>query len=420
MWWRNQGPILVCISQFFGALMSATTRLLELDEETGPMHPMLILFWRMSVTAVFSGLWTYYSEQCRRRIRRHGHRDTVNSSSNNSHDSWQNVVLGIRDVRSLLVLRSVAGFFGLYGLWYSMKYLPLAEAVVISFLAPTLAGYMCHALLHDRFTRREQLASLLALAGVVLIARPLSLFAAPEDPGAAGPTGMAAKIDGAAVDGALPGRGSSNVTSNAPGAAIATDPTPAERLIAIFAALVGVFGGAVTFTTLRQIGTRAHTLVSVNYFSVGCVVVTTAALVLGPVWDLDQPLMRFAVPATWRQAGLLLLICVCGFATQFLMTAGIAVSTSSSSSSSPASSGKRGKTTGANRATAMVYTNMLFSAAFDRWLFGEYMGWVTVVGCALIVGSALWAMATKDSGGDSEEGSMRTRRHGGRRCGSVA
>ncbi|KAK8129968.1 transporter [Apiospora kogelbergensis] len=236
MWWRNQGPILVCISQFFGALMSATTRLLELDEETGPMHPMLILFWRMSVTAVFSGLWTYYSEQCRRRIRRHGHRDTVNSSSNNSHDSWQNVVLGIRDVRSLLVLRSVAGFFGLYGLWYSMKYLPLAEAVVISFLAPTLAGYMCHALLHDRFTRREQLASLLALAGVVLIARPLSLFAAPEDPGAAGPTGMAAKIDGAAVDGALPGRGSSNVTSNAPGAAIATDPTPAERLIAIFAA----------------------------------------------------------------------------------------------------------------------------------------------------------------------------------------
>ncbi|KAK8862189.1 integral membrane protein DUF6 [Apiospora arundinis] len=401
-WRRNQGPILVCVSQFFGALMSAVTRLLELDEVTGPMHPMLILFWRMSVTALFSGLWTYYSEQRSRRRHRHRHghgngHGGVNSTI--SHDSWQDIVLGIREVRGLLVLRSVAGFFGLYGLWFSMKYLPLAEAVVISFLAPTLAGYLCHVFSHDRFTRREQLASLLALAGVVLIARPLSLFAAAEDPSATG--AAAATIDGSVADGALLGEGSSS--SNITSAATATptnEPTPAERLIAILAALVGVLGGAVTFTTLRQIGTRAHTLVSVNYFSVGCVIVTTAALVLGPALDFDQPLMRFALPATWPQAGLLLLICVCGFTTQFLMTAGIAVSTSTSSSGR---GGGGGKTTGANRATAMVYTNMLFSAAFDRWLFGDHMGWVTVVGCALIVGSALWVMVTKDNGGDTDE-----------------
>ncbi|KAK7980873.1 FAD/NAD(P)-binding domain-containing protein [Apiospora arundinis] len=348
-WRRNQGPILVCVSQFFGALMSAVTRLLELDEVTGPMHPMLILFWRMSVTALFSGLWTYYSEQRSRRRHRHRHghgngHGGVNSTI--SYDSWQDIVLGIREVRGLLVLRSVAGFFGLYGLWFSMKYLPLAEAVVISFLAPTLAGYLCHVFLHDRFTRREQLASLLALAGVVLIARPLSLFAAAEDPSATGAAAsVAATIDGSVADGALLGEGSSS--SNITSAATATptnEPTPAERLIAILAALVGVLGGAVTFTTLRQIGTRAHTLVSVNYFSVGCVIVTTAALVLGPALDFDQPLMRFALPATWPQAGLLLLICVCGFTTQFLMTAGIAVSTSTSSSGRNGGGG--GKTTG--------------------------------------------------------------------------
>ncbi|KAK7977818.1 integral membrane protein DUF6 [Apiospora saccharicola] len=395
-WGRNEGPILVCLSQFFAALMSAVTRLLELDEETGPMHPMMILFWRMSATTLFSGLWTHYSQWRSRR-------------SGRSRDSWQDAVLGIRAVRGLLLLRSVAGFMGLYGLWYSMIYLPLAEAVVISFLAPTLAGYLCHVLMHDRFTRREQLASFLALSGVVLIARPISLLAAGtpvDDPSGMGWTDRL-------QSGFYSTWGGSNNTSGAVGGGkptIGTEPAPADRLLAIMSALIGVLGGALTIVTLRKIGTRVHTLISVNYFSVGCVVVTTIALALGPVLDLDQPLMRFAPPASWRQAGLLVLISVCGFSTQFLMTSGIAVA----SSSPPDDDGddrvegaerrhtKKGKTTGANRATAMIYTNMLFSAGFDQWLFGEHMSWVTVVGCALIVGSALWVVVTKDSG-DKEQ-----------------
>ncbi|KAK8043014.1 hypothetical protein PG994_013497, partial [Apiospora phragmitis] len=89
----------------------------------------------------------------------------------------------------------------------------------------------------------------------------------------------------------------------------------------------------ITIVTLWQIGTRAHTLIAVNYFSVGCVVVTTPALALGPDLDLAQPLMRFALHATWRQAGIPVLIRVCGFVTQFLMTSGVAVASSSSSSS---------------------------------------------------------------------------------------
>ncbi|KAK8038949.1 transport protein [Apiospora rasikravindrae] len=392
-WRRNQGPLLVCFSQFFAALMSAVTRLLELDEETGPMHPMMILFWRMSATTLFSGLWTYYSGRRRRRRALELRRGGI-IIGGGKIDSWSDEILGIPAVRGLLVARSVAGFLGLYGLWYSMIYLPLAEAVVISFLAPTLAGYLCHVFLHDRFTRREQLASFLALAGVVLIARPISLLAATTTAPAEDPTTAiagAASVDGGAVP----------VTT--------TEPTPAERLIAIVSALIGVLGGALTIVTLRQIGTRAHTLISVNYFSAGCTVVTTAALVLGPVLDLDQPLMRFALPASWRQAGMLVLISMCGFATQFLMTSGIAVSTSSSSADGEEDEEeggrkKKGKTTGANRATAMIYTNMLFSAGFDRWLFGEHMGWVTIVGCALIVGSALWVVVTKDNGGREQEG----------------
>ncbi|KAK7948508.1 integral membrane protein DUF6 [Apiospora aurea] len=417
-WRRNQGPLLVCFSQFFAALMSAVTRLLELDAETGPMHPMMILFWRMSTTTLFSGLWTYYSGRRRRRRALQLRRGGVTNGGESRIASWKDEILGIRAVRGLLVARSVAGFLGLYGLWYSMIYLPLAEAVVISFLAPTLAGYLCHVFLHDRFTRREQLASFLALAGVVLIARPLSLLSATTTAPADDPTTAiagAGSVDGSVAEGVLfSGNGTSPETGGAASVTI-TEPTPAERLIALVSALIGVLGGALTIVTLRQIGTRAHTLISVNYFGAGCTVVTTAALVLGPVLDLDQPLMRFALPASWRQAGMLVLISMCGFATQFLMTSGIAVSTSSSADgeeevdveeggSMRRRKKKNGKTTGANRATAMIYTNMLFSAGFDRWLFGDHMGWVTIVGCALIVGSALWVVVTKDNGGKGQEG----------------
>jgi drug/metabolite transporter (DMT)-like permease len=56
-------------------------------------------------------------------------------------------------------------------MWYSMMYLPLAEATVITFLAPSVAGYLCHLVLKDPFTRKEQLGSFVALAGVILIAQ---------------------------------------------------------------------------------------------------------------------------------------------------------------------------------------------------------------------------------------------------------
>jgi len=38
---------------------------------------------------------------------------------------------------------------------------------------------------------------------------------------------------------------------------------------------------------------------------------------------------------------------------------------------------------------------MLFAAGFDRWIFGHEMGVTSVIGCGLIVGSALWAALTK-------------------------
>ncbi|KAK3304059.1 uncharacterized protein B0T15DRAFT_512260 [Chaetomium strumarium] len=343
-WADNRAVLLVGVSQFFGALMNLAAKLLEM--ESG-MRPMQILFARQSMTTALSCLYM-----------------------------WWNMIpdfpLGPRGVRGVLLIRGISGFFGIYGMWFSMRYLPLAEATVITFLAPMLSGYMCDLLLKDPFTRREQLASFIAIAGVVLIARPTSLFGSghSDDGGV-----LPADQTNSTIIPEIP-----TVFARVAGAGTnETEPTPAQRLLAIMVALVGVLGAAGAYTAIRCIGKRAHPLITVTYFSACSTVVSTVALLVLP--HVGWPDMNFAglLLSSAYEWFLLLSLGTCGFVMQFIMTAGLG--------------GSDGRN--ANRATAMTYTHMLFAAAFDRWVFDHRMGVVSVVGCGLIVGSALWAALGK-------------------------
>lgn len=343
-WDQNAGPIMVATAQLFAALMNLATRFLVLDEKR-PMHPMQILFARMAITLIACLVWM----------------------------RWQNTPnapLGPRGLRVALVARGFFGFFGIYGMWYSLRYLPLADATVISFLAPNLSGYMCHVILHEPYTRTEQLASMLALGGVILITRPLSLFSGLGG-GSESSTGGGAVIEAAV-----------NATMIAVRAA-EEDPdttvTTVQRLIAIGAGLIGVVGASVVFTILRWIGQRAHPLHSVNYFSGMCIVVSVTTLGIAPMLEYDQPDLRFALPSGLQQWGFLCMIGICGFLLQFLLSAGLAKEKS-------------------NRATAMVYTHMLYAAAFDRFFFQHSMGVLSLMGCGCILGSAVWVAMTKAPG----------------------
>jgi hypothetical protein len=89
-WLRNQGILLVLISQLFGALMNVTTRLLELEGEG--MHPFQILFARMSLTLIFCCSWMYWKEV-------------------------PDFPLGAKGIRWILVARGLTGFFGIYGMY---------------------------------------------------------------------------------------------------------------------------------------------------------------------------------------------------------------------------------------------------------------------------------------------------------------
>jgi drug/metabolite transporter (DMT)-like permease len=94
---------------------------------------------------------------------------------------WYNKIpqpFGAPSVRPLLLLRGIAGFFGVFGLYYSLMYLPLSEATVLTFLAPILCCYACSLVIPGEvFTRKQQIAGVVSLLGVILIARPRSLFA---------------------------------------------------------------------------------------------------------------------------------------------------------------------------------------------------------------------------------------------------
>lgn len=344
---NNGGPLLIIAAQLFASLMNLSTRLLELEDG---LHPLQILFARMAATIVCCFGYMWYQ-----------HVPTA---------PW-----GPPEIRWLLILRACAGFTGLYSMWYSIMYLSLAEATVISFLAPNVAGYLCRIFLKEPFTKREQLASYLALGGVILITRPLSLLS----PGPNVP--VVPDVSYKAASALL-----NETIAEASQKGLDYIPTAAERLKGIGMGLLGVIGGAITITVLRSIGTRAHPLISVNYFSMFCILVTVFTLSLAPILDYDQPTLRFMLPTSLRQWGLLTVVGLCGFSTQFLLTAGLAREKS-------------------NRATGMIYTHVLFAAGFDRFVFGHTMGWISLAGCGMVVGSALWVAIS--NGGS--EGQRRSR-----------
>lgn len=88
---------------------------------------------------------------------------------------------GLRPLGSrtgLLLLRGLFGSGGLMCFYAAVHHLPLAEATVIHQISPVLTAVVAAIWLRERLEPRIVTGMLLAFAGVVMIARPASLFAA--------------------------------------------------------------------------------------------------------------------------------------------------------------------------------------------------------------------------------------------------
>ena len=80
--------------------------------------------------------------------------------------------------RGLLLLRGLFGFLGLSAYFYTIQNMPLAEAVTIQYTNPLFTALFAPLILGEKNTGREWFAALLAFAGVILVARPMSIEAA--------------------------------------------------------------------------------------------------------------------------------------------------------------------------------------------------------------------------------------------------
>jgi len=159
----------------------------------------------------------------------------------------------------------------------------MADATVITFLAPSLTCWACSFLIKEPFTRVEKICSLVAFVGVIFIARPTSFFSfSSSSPSESVPP-------------------TNTTQSHVPDASNYDNVTPTQRLAGVGVALVGVFGSVCAYTTIRWIGKRAHPLISVNYFAVWCTIVSTVAL-------LTLPGVGFLLPANAREWGLLIFL----------------------------------------------------------------------------------------------------------------
>ncbi|KAI1644322.1 uncharacterized protein F4817DRAFT_222694 [Daldinia loculata] len=322
---RNIGLFFVFLAQVFASLMTMTTRLLETGFET-KFHALQIIFVRMLATAILGSLYMWYKKV-------------------------PDFPLGRRDIRGLLVLRGLAGFTGLFCSYYSLSYLNISDATVISFLVPTMTAFICFIALREPFTVKEAIAGLIAFAGVLFIARPTFLF--PQH-GSHEP-----ELNGTRLF----------MVDQPKGIVPSVPATPAERSIAALLAVIGTVGAAAAYSTIRVIGKRAHSLVSVNYFAV---LATVGSFVI----ILIVPGLRFEIPQNVTQWTLLVAIGIAGFLLQFLLTEGL----------------QREK---AGRATNLIYTQMVFALILERVVWGTTPPVESLFGSALIIGSAIWVSLQK-------------------------
>ena len=169
---------------------------------------------------------------------------------------------------------------------------------MITFLAPGLACWACSILIKEPYTRVEKIGGLISIIGVVLIARPTSLFSSHS-------TGATPSANGS-VDGSAALNGTKIAHSTTPDASNYDSVTPTQRLGAVSIALIGVVGSATAFTTIRWIGKRAHPLISVNYFAAFCTIVSIIMM-------LALPSVGFLVPSSLKDWIYLVFLGTCGF-----------------------------------------------------------------------------------------------------------
>lgn len=263
----NIGIYYLLVAQFFNTVMSLSTKLLVTDhlrdsskDESESIHPFEILFVRMTITLLFSYIYT----------RRN------------------NIVIFFKEpgfpvIKSLLCMRGFFGFFGVFGLYSSLRYLSISDSVSITFLTPLSTSVLAYFILKEAYYKIEAFCSIFALIGVVLITRPSFLHIGHDS--------------GDNESGIIEGNAH-------------------QRVIGTIYAFVGMLSGSTIYIIIKKIGSRADAILSVTYFSMMVCVISFFGILLSPS-------LHFKLPKSFKQWFLFATIGISGFIMQYTLTLGI-------------------------------------------------------------------------------------------------
>ncbi|KAH8981189.1 hypothetical protein EDB86DRAFT_2976997 [Lactarius hatsudake] len=300
---NNAGLLLVAASQFFFTSMGIFVKWLNSLDE--PVPTLELIWIRMLTTYTCSIAYMYW----------YGIPDPL---------------LGPKGVRILLVLRGVAGFTAISGTYFSLQHLSLSDAMVLKYFVPFLTGLSAAIFLKEPFTVKEILAGLCSFFGVILIARPQFLFGGPQSD--------QPKID-----------------------------TPAQRMVSVTAALIGVFAASYAYILIRAIGTRAHAIHCVTFYSSQSVLVSSIGMVIFRIRPVIPTRMGWVA---------ILLICAFGFIAQVLLTKGL-------------------QREAAGRGTLALYTSVVYAVLLEFIIFHTTPPPLSIAGTAIIMSSAIYITLTK-------------------------
>jgi drug/metabolite transporter (DMT)-like permease len=161
------------------------------------------------------------------------------------------------------------------------------------------------------------------------------------------------------------------------GSSTFADPTGLQRLAAVGVALLGALGAAGAYTSIRAFGSRAHPLISASMFALYATLVSAVGSAVS-----QQPIV---VPRTFAGWTEWIVIGISGFVAQFLLTAGL----------------QRER---AGRGVSMVYLQMVFAFAFERYFLksnGNRFTWgiipdfLSISESGLILGGVIWVAVAK-------------------------
>lgn len=300
----NVGMLFIISAQFFSACMYVSVKILNSLET--PVHALQVIIIRMAITFMCCVIYMIIM-----RI--------------------PDPITGPKDVRPLLIIRGITGFFGLYGVYLSLQHLSVADATVLIFLTPLMTAVAGSVLLKESYSTNQAVAGVCSLLGVVLVTRPPFLFGS---------------ISGG---GHLP------------------EGTPAERLAAVAACMMSVLGNTGAYTSIRAIGKRAHPMHILTFLSLWCTIISCLGMSVSNI-----PVV-YPTPWGWM---LLLMVGVFGFVTQTLLTMGLQRETVS-------------------RGVTGMYTQVLFAVVLERLIFGVMPSLLSIIGAVIIMSSALYVVMNK-------------------------